>query len=80
MLIYNIFNPITIMNCDTLAKLFLSFFSQIVTLVGLWLMPAFMSIGAGYVRMLVVWTLFSATSGYVMYKATRRRITGNTPR
>ena len=43
-------------------------------------MPAFMSVGAGYVRMLVVWTLFSTTSGYVMYKATRRRITGNTPR
>ena len=54
--------------------------SQAVTLLGLWLMPAFMSLGAGYVRMLVVWTLFSATSGYVMYKATRRRITGNTPR
>jgi RING finger protein 121 len=53
---------------------------QLITLFGLWIMPAIISISAFYVRMLFVWSVFSAVTGFFVYKSTRRSITGSTPR
>ena len=50
------------------------------TLLGLWAIPIFFSIKLYFWRMIVVWTLFSIITGFVMFKATRKKISVNTPR
>ena len=51
-----------------------------VTLLGLWVIPFVFSIKLYFWRMILVWTLFSAVTAFVMFKATRKKISVNTPR
>lgn len=53
---------------------------QIVTLVGLWVIPVGMCLKMGFWRMLVIWTVFSVITVFIMFKATRRRVSVYTPR
>lgn len=51
-----------------------------ITLLGLWGIPMFFSIRLYFWRMILVWTLFSIVTIFVMFKATRKKISVNTPR
>eukprot|EP00731_Ephydatia_muelleri_P031036 Em0022g550a len=53
---------------------------QLVTLVGLWLIPMVTSCKLGFWRMVAVWCVFSAITVFAMYKATRKKLRVNTPR
>ncbi len=53
---------------------------QLVTLLGLWFIPIGVCVKMWFVRMILVWTLFSLVTLFIMYKATRRRISVRTPR
>ena len=53
---------------------------QLVTLVGLWLIPMVTSCKLGFWRMVAVWCVFSAVTVFAMYKATRKKLRVNTPR
>ena len=50
------------------------------TLLGLWVIPLVFSVKMFFWRMVVVWTLFSVVTIFVTYKATRKKISVNTPR
>ena len=54
--------------------------SQAVTLFGMWTIPFYLSIQMGFWRMLVIWTIFSVVTIFVMFKATRKKLHVNTPR
>ena len=51
-----------------------------VTLFGLWVIPFALSVHMAFWRMLIVWFIFSAITIFVMFKATRRKISVYTPR
>ena len=51
-----------------------------ITLLGLWAIPLVFSIKLFFWRMIVLWTLFSAVTIFVMFKATRKKISVRTPR
>ena len=51
-----------------------------ITLLGLWAIPIVFSVRLFFWKMIIVWTLFSAITIFVMYKATRKKISVNTPR
>ncbi len=53
---------------------------QTVTLLGLWLIPLATCMYFLFWRMLLVWTIFSAITVFVVFKATRKRISVYTPR
>ncbi|XP_033103768.1 RING finger protein 121-like isoform X2 [Anneissia japonica] len=53
---------------------------QAVTLLGMWLIPFFFTINAHWWRFLVTWIVFSIITGYIIFKATRKPLPGNTPR
>lgn len=52
----------------------------LVSLLGLWLIPAGMCVKNGWWRFVVLWVIFSLLTGVVMRKAYQKPITGNTPR
>ena len=51
-----------------------------VTLLGLWVIPFVTSVHLFFWRMILVWTIFSGITAYVMFKATRKKISVYTPR
>ncbi len=53
---------------------------QLVTLLGLWLIPLGVCIKMWFIRMTIVWIIFSLITSFVVYRATRRRISVSTPR
>lgn len=53
---------------------------QTVTLLGLWLIPLVTSVHLIFWRMVLVWTLFSVITAFVVFKATRKKISVYTPR
>lgn len=53
---------------------------QIASLIGLWIIPCVWSFMGGFVRMIVVWLLFSAVTVRIIYQATRVPINKKTPR
>lgn len=53
---------------------------QIVTLFGLWVIPVVVCVKARFWLMLTVWSVFSTVTVFILFKASRRRISGYTPR
>lgn len=53
---------------------------QFVSLVALWIVPPLLSMHAGFWRMVVLWSLYTALTLYVLYRATRRPLGSTTPR
>ena len=50
------------------------------SLVGLWIIPFLWSIYGGFIRMLLVWTVYTVVCGVVMSRAMKRPIERTTPR
>ncbi|KAI9143220.1 hypothetical protein BKA69DRAFT_1062954, partial [Paraphysoderma sedebokerense] len=48
--------------------------------IGLAFVPLLISIGAGFTRFIVIWTIFAILNSWVLYRATRRPISSKTPR
>ena len=65
---------------NTLPPSLLPSLPQAVTLFGLWAIPCYGCVKMFFWRMLSVWFLFSVTTLYVMFKATRRKLNTGTPR
>lgn len=53
---------------------------QAVTLFGLWLIPLATSVYFVFWRMVIIWTVFSCITIFVIFRATRKRISVKTPR
>ncbi|KAK3100169.1 hypothetical protein FSP39_015674 [Pinctada imbricata] len=53
---------------------------QKATLLGMWVIPPVFCIKFGWVRFLVIWTIFSVITGFITFKATRKPLAGRTPR
>ncbi|VDQ00640.1 unnamed protein product, partial [Trichobilharzia regenti] len=53
---------------------------QLVTLIAMWLVPFIYSIFADFSRFVVIWVLFSLTTGAMVYLASKKRISTTTPR
>jgi RING finger protein 121 len=51
-----------------------------VTLCGVWLIPLYFNIRLKWFRMLIIWTLFSLMTAYIVFKATRQPLAPTTPR
>ena len=50
------------------------------TLMGLWLVPAIISVYFHFWRFVGVWAIFSGVTGYILYTCTLKRIEKTTPR
>ena len=50
------------------------------TLLGLWLVPAIISVYFHFWRFVGVWAIFSGMTGYILYSCTSKRIEKTTPR
>ncbi|KAG2499840.1 hypothetical protein HYH03_002131 [Edaphochlamys debaryana] len=53
---------------------------ELVTLLGLWLMPALVSVHLHFWRFLFVWFVFSAITGRLIFSCARKKIARTTPR
>ncbi|CAG8478824.1 2275_t:CDS:2 [Paraglomus brasilianum] len=54
---------------------------QIVTLIGLWLIPMYLfGIYFQFLRFLTIWTLYSALNGYILHLASRKPLDQQTPK
>jgi len=53
---------------------------QNITLAGMWLIPFFFSCYAGFIRMLIVWSIFSILNGVIISKANHKPIQKETPK
>eukprot|EP00002_Diphylleia_rotans_P036707 TRINITY_DN8124_c0_g1_i2.p1 TRINITY_DN8124_c0_g1~~TRINITY_DN8124_c0_g1_i2.p1 ORF type:complete len:112 (+),score=15.83 TRINITY_DN8124_c0_g1_i2:76-411(+) len=53
---------------------------QIITLLGLWLVPIYMSLSLYFWRMVIIWTIFSAFTLIVFYRAQQKPLMTSTPR
>ncbi|CAI9724777.1 finger 121-like isoform X1 [Octopus vulgaris] len=53
---------------------------QRATLIGMWLIPVLFSIKYHWVRFIIIWLIFSIITAYVTFRATRKPLTGTTPR
>jgi len=53
---------------------------QAATLLGMWIIPVIICFRRQWFRFLVIWSLFSMATCMVTLKATRRQISGRTPR
>ncbi|XP_013398510.1 RING finger protein 121-like [Lingula anatina] len=53
---------------------------QIATLLGMWIIPVGFCIKFGWWRFIVIWIIFSIVTLFVTYRATRKPISGTTPR
>lgn len=53
---------------------------QVCTLIGMWIIPIFISLRRGWWRFLITWLVFSILNSLIMLKATRKHISGTTPR
>ena len=55
-------------------------FVQMATLAGMWGIPMVMSMKFGWYRFIVIWAFFSLVTFFITFKATRRPLSGTTPR
>ncbi|GIL42988.1 hypothetical protein Vafri_801 [Volvox africanus] len=53
---------------------------ELVTLLGLWVMPALFSLHLHFWRFLLVWTTYSAITGRLLWTCTRKKLARTTPR
>ncbi|EFJ52149.1 hypothetical protein VOLCADRAFT_120375 [Volvox carteri f. nagariensis] len=53
---------------------------ELVTLLGLWLMPALFSLHLHFWRFLLVWTMYSAVTARLLWTSTRKKLARTTPR
>ncbi|XP_064636124.1 E3 ubiquitin ligase Rnf121-like isoform X2 [Lineus longissimus] len=53
---------------------------QIVTLLGMWIIPIFFCLKFHWWRFIIIWAIFSVINGYISSLASRTRIAGTTPR
>lgn len=53
---------------------------ELVTLVGLWVMPAIISLQLHFWRFIAVWACYSAVTGYLLYTCSGRQMATTTPR
>lgn len=53
---------------------------ELVTLMGLWVMPAIFSIQLHFWRFMTVWVVFSAVTGYLIYQCSQKKLASSTPR
>lgn len=53
---------------------------ELVTLMGLWLVPAYMGLQMKCYRFLTVWLLYSAVTAYILYQASQKKMSSSTPR
>lgn len=53
---------------------------ELVTLIGLWLMPALFSFHLKFWRFLLVWIVYSAVTGRLLYLCTQKKLARTTPR
>ncbi len=53
---------------------------QAATLIGMWVIPIFLCIKFEWWRFIIVWIFFSLVTGLVTFKATRKPLSGSTPR
>lgn len=77
-LVYNPLHPLPDNSKSTYSQCIRSY--QTVTLFGLWIIPIATSIYFSFWRMIIVWSVFSAITAFVIFKATRRKLSVNTPR
>lgn len=47
---------------------------------GMWVIPVGFCLKFGWMRFIYVWAIFSAITGYIVYKSTRKPLEGRTPR
>uniref|UniRef100_A0A1X7UG74 Uncharacterized protein n=1 Tax=Amphimedon queenslandica TaxID=400682 RepID=A0A1X7UG74_AMPQE len=52
---------------------------QAITLLGMWIIPFYLCVRLSFWRMIIVWSIFSIISLFVMFKATRKKLHVNTP-
>lgn len=53
---------------------------QRATLMGMWIIPVVFCIKFTWYRFIVMWSIFSAITSYIVFKATRKPVDGTTPR
>lgn len=53
---------------------------QRATLIGMWLIPAIFCLKFHWVRFIIIWLIFSIITAYITFRATRKPLTGTTPR
>ena len=53
---------------------------QRATLLGMWLIPVGFCLKFGWHRFIYVWSIFSVITAFITFKATRKPISGSTPR
>ncbi|XP_011405198.2 PREDICTED: RING finger protein 121-like [Amphimedon queenslandica] len=53
---------------------------QAITLLGMWIIPFYLCVRLSFWRMIIVWSIFSVITLFVMFKATRKKLHVNTPR
>ncbi len=53
---------------------------ELVTLLGLWLMPAIISLHLRFWRFLLIWALYSSIAGRLLFACTRKKIARTAPR
>lgn len=53
---------------------------QRATLLGMWLIPVGFCLKFGWHRFIYVWSIFSIITAFITFKASRKPISGTTPR
>ena len=53
---------------------------QLVTLLQMWVVPLYFTIKLYWWRFLSMWGVFSVITSYVIFRATRKPLSGRTPR
>ncbi|PNH12443.1 RING finger protein [Tetrabaena socialis] len=53
---------------------------ELITLLGLWIMPAVFSLHLHFWRFMIVWAAFSSVTGRLLYACTRKKMARTTPR
>lgn len=62
------------------SQIYSYFIFQLVTLIGLWVIPLYFNIKLMWYRMLTVWTIFSVITLFIIHKAAKAPLQPTTPR
>ena len=65
---------------QSLKETFCSSFWQLVTLLQMWVVPLYFTIKLYWWRFLSMWGMFSVITSYILFRATRKPLSGRTPR